>query len=82
TGVPEANLQRDLFEGLVAEAADGKLIPGAATAWTASEDGLTYRFTLRPDGKWSDGTPVTAEDFVWSWRRLLDPAQASKYAFM
>lgn len=82
TGVPEANLQRDLFEGLVTEAADGKLIPGAATAWTASEDGLTYRFTLRPDGKWSDGTPVTSEDFVWSWRRLLDPAQASKYAFM
>lgn len=79
-GVWEAHIQRDLFEGLVAEAADGALIPGAAKSWTISDDGLTYTFTLREDGRWSDGSPVTAHDFEFAFKRLLDPATASKYA--
>lgn len=82
TGVPESHIQRDLFEGLVTEAADGQTIPGAAASWTISPDGLVYIFKLRPAGKWSDGSPVTAEDFVGSFRRIVDPATASKYAFM
>lgn len=82
TGVPEAHIGRDMFEGLVAETQDGKLIPGVAEKWEVSPDGLTYTFTLRADAKWSDGKPLTAEDVAWSHRRLLDPATASKYAFM
>ena len=82
TGVPEAHLQRDLFEGLVAEAADGKIIPGTAEKWEISADGLTYTFHLRADAKWSNGDPITAADVVYSYRRLLDPKTASKYAFM
>jgi oligopeptide transport system substrate-binding protein len=82
SGVPEAHIERDLFEGLVAEAADGKLIPGTAEHWDISDDGLVYRFRLRVDAKWSDGEPVVAADVVYSFRRLLDPKTASKYAFM
>ena len=82
TGVPEAHLQRDLFEGLVAEAADGKIIPGTAERWDISADGQTYTFHLRANAKWSNGDPVTADDVVYSFRRLLDPKTASKYAFM
>lgn len=82
TGVPEAHLQRDLFEGLVAEAADGKLIPGTAERWEISPDGTVYTFHLRANAKWSNGDPVTAQDVVYSYRRLLDPKTASKYAFM
>ncbi len=82
SGVPEAHIERDLFEGLVAEAADGKIIPGTAESWDISEDGLVYRFRLRPDAKWSDGEPIVAADVVYSFRRLLDPKTASKYAFM
>lgn len=82
TGVPEAHLSRDLYEGLVAEAADGTLIPGVAESWEVSDDGLVYTFKLRADAKWSDGSPLTAEDFVYSFRRCLDPATASDYAFM
>ena len=60
TGVPEAHLQRDLFEGLVAEAADGKIGPGTAERWDISADGLIYTFHLRANAKWSNGEPVTA----------------------
>jgi oligopeptide transport system substrate-binding protein len=79
-GVWEAHIQRDLFEGLVAEATDGTLIPGAAESWQISDDGRVYTFTLREDGKWSDGSPVTAQDFAFAFQRLLNPATASKYA--
>jgi oligopeptide transport system substrate-binding protein len=81
TGVPESWIQTDLFDGLVSYDAKGEPIPGAAESWTISDDGLTYTFKLRADGKWSDGTPVTADDFVFSWRRLVDPATASDYAY-
>ncbi len=80
--VAEANIIRDLFEGLVAQDAKADLIPGAAESWTVSDDGTVYTFKLRQGATWSDGTPVTAEDFVYSFRRLLDPATAAQYASM
>lgn len=80
TGVPEGNILRDLFEPLVMEAPTGDLIPGAAASWDVSDDGLVYTFTLQPDGAWSNGDPVTAMDFAWSFQRALDPATLSTYA--
>jgi oligopeptide transport system substrate-binding protein len=80
--VYEANILRDLFTGLTAQDAKAQVIPGAAESWKVSDDGKTYTFKLRADGKWSDGSPVTADDFVFSWQRLADPATASEYAYM
>ncbi len=68
-------------EGLYSIDASGTPIPAMAEAADKSEDGLTYTFTLR-DAHWSNGTPVTADDFVFAWRRLADPAVASEYAFI
>lgn len=82
SGVSEANIQRDMFEGLVTEDAFGKLQPGVAEKWEISADGKRYTFHLRNDSQWSDGTPVTADDFVYAYRRALDPATASDYAFI
>ncbi len=79
-GVTAANVLRDLFEGLVSEAADGELIPGAAESWAVSADGLVYTFKLQPDGRWSNGDPVTADDFVYGLRRSADPATLSEYS--
>jgi len=79
-GVPSANIQRDLFEGLISEAANGDLVPGVAESWTISEDGLQYIFKLRHTARWSNGDKVTADDFVFSWRRILDPKTGSYYA--
>lgn len=78
--VAEAHILRDLCDGLLTYDNRGAIIPGAASAWTVSEDGLTYEFTLRDDGRWSNGEPVTAQDFVYSLRRILTPATAAKYA--
>lgn len=78
----EADILRDLFLGLVTEDAKSKPIPGAAESWTVSDDGKTYTFKLRAGATWSDGSPVTADDFVFSWRRLQDPATASQYSSM
>lgn len=80
--VYEADILRDIFLGLVTEDAKSKAIPGAAESWTVSDDGKTYTFKLRAGATWSDGTPVTAEDYVYSWRRLQDPATAAEYASM
>ncbi len=68
-----------LLEGLV-RIHDGKVQPGMAEKWEISADGLTYTFHLR-DAKWNDGKSVTAQDFEYSWRRLVDPKTASEYAF-
>ena len=68
---------RFLFEGLMNEDASGAMVPGTATGYTLSDDRLTYVFTLNARAEWSDGTPVTAQDFVFAWRRLADPATAS-----
>ena len=78
--VAEANLLRDLYEGLVAEDAAGEVIPGAAESWTISDDGLTYTFTLREDAKWSNGDTVTSDDFLFAFQRIMDPMTAAGYA--
>jgi oligopeptide transport system substrate-binding protein len=80
TGVTENAIENDLFEGLVTLSADGEQIPGAAESWEISDDGTVYTFHLRDDGKWSNGDPVTAGDFVYSFRRAVDPALAADYA--
>ena len=72
---------RDLFEGLMNQDADGNLIPGVATGFTTNDAKDVYTFTLRDNAMWSDGNPVTAHDFVYSWRRLADPATASPYSW-
>ena len=66
------------FEGLLSKDNEGKLIGAAAERWDISEDGLVYTFHLRTNAKWSDGVDVTAEDFVYSWRRVVDKNTASK----
>ncbi|MGO1078661.1 peptide ABC transporter substrate-binding protein [Inquilinus sp. CA228] len=76
----EAVVAVDLFEGLMTYGANGNAVPGAAESWAVSDDGLTYSFRLRADGKWSDGTPVIAADFVFGWQRLVDPKTSSPYA--
>jgi len=81
SGTPEHAIEFELFEGLVYPDGASGIIPGAAESWTVSPDGLVYTFKLRADGKWSDGTPVTAEDWVYSWRRVVDPKTGSKYAW-
>ena len=78
----EDRIAADIFEGLLTEDIDAKPIPGQATSWDISEDGLTYTFHLRDGIKWSDGKPVTAGDFVYALRRIEDPATASSYAYL
>lgn len=80
TGIPAANILRDLFEGLTTLDAAGEVIPGAAASWQVSADGLEWTFRLRADGRWSNGDPVTAQDFVYGLRRAVDPATLSDYA--
>ena len=70
------------MEGLTKLDKDGKLAPGIAEKWEKSEDGKTWTFNLRKDAKWSNGDPVTAKDFEYSWKRTLDPATASTYGFI
>jgi len=82
TGMTEFELEVDLFEGLVQYGPAGEPVPGVAESWTVSDDGLTYRFHLRPDARWSNGDPVVADDFVYAFRRAVDPATASSYAFI
>ncbi len=71
---------QQLFEGLTRQDADGNLIPAGATEWS-SEDNTVWTFTLRDDATWSDGSPVTASDYVYAWRRAADPETASPYAW-
>ncbi len=78
----EANIIRDLFQGLLVQDAKAELIPGAAESWTVSDDGLVYTFKMRQGATWSDGSPVTADDFVYSLQRMQDPATAAEYAEM
>lgn len=73
-------VQYDLYQGLLEYSADGQLQPGVAETWTVSDDGLTYRFLLRPDARWSNGDSVVAQDFVASLQRLIDPVTAGFYA--
>ncbi|MBN1238082.1 MAG: peptide ABC transporter substrate-binding protein [Gammaproteobacteria bacterium] len=79
TGVWENRIVGDMLVGLTTEGPDGSVQPGAAESWTVSDDGLRYRFTLR-EHEWSDGTPVTAADFEYSFKRMLAPETAAPYA--
>lgn len=79
-GVSEYSIQLDIFEGLVSYSAKGEIVPGAAQSWEISQDGKTYIFNLRENGKWSNGQKVVAEDFVYSLARALDPKTAAEYA--
>lgn len=78
-GVPESNLSRDLFEGLLVSDLQGRPIAGVAEQWE-NKDFKVWTFHLRKDAKWSNGEPVTAQDFVYSWQRVSDPKTASPYA--
>ena len=78
--VYERNILIDLYEGLVIHDGAGKVASGVAESWSISADGLTYRFTLRGDAIWSNGDPVTASDFEYSLRRIMDPQTGAKYA--
>lgn len=71
---------RDIGEGLTGFSAAGELVPAAAERWEISDDGLEYRFWLQPEARWSNGEPLLAEHFVYSLRRLVDPATAAFYA--
>lgn len=83
TGEPESRIANELFEGLTRrDARSLRPIPGVAERWEVSDDGLIWTFALRGDARWSDGTPVTAGDFAYAWRRLLDPATGSEYAYL
>ena len=79
-GVWENEIIGDMFLGLTTEAANGDIIPGSAESWTISDDGLVYTFTLREGLLWSDGVQVTASDFVFGMRRIMNPATAARYA--
>ncbi len=80
TGVPGFNVLQDLFEGLVTLDEKGNLIPGVASSWQTSPDGKTWTFHLRNDVRWSNGKPVTAGDFVYAWRRQVNPMTGSEYS--
>lgn len=83
TGVTEHNVLSALFEGLIAEGPrDLRPAPGVAQRWDITPDGRTYRFHLRPDARWSNGDAVTADDFVFSYRRMLSPRLGAPYAYM
>lgn len=79
--VSGSEIVRDLFEGLMNQDAEGNLVPGVATGFTTNDEKNVYTFTLRDNAKWSNGDPVTANDFVYAWKRLVDPALASPYAW-
>ncbi len=79
-GVPESNILRDLFEGLVVSGPNGETLPGVAESWE-TEDNKHYVFHLRSDARWSNGEPVTAHDFEYSFKRAIDPETASPYSW-
>ncbi|WP_409075951.1 ABC transporter substrate-binding protein [Pantoea sp. C3] len=79
-GLPEIQVIRDLFEGLTNQDAHGKIVPGVAQSWSSS-DNKTWIFTLRNTARWSNGEPVTAHDFVYSWQRLVDPKNSASFAW-
>src|SRR5215207_7104205 len=80
SAVAEAHILRDLLEGLVVYNAKAEIVPGTAESWTISPDGRTYTFALRADARWSNGDPVRAADFVYSYQRIMSPDTGAKYA--
>jgi oligopeptide transport system substrate-binding protein len=77
--VPANHIARDLFEGLTATTNSGEIVPGVAESWKQTNP-TTWVFTLRKNATFSNGDPITADDFVYGWRRYLDPKTASQYA--
>lgn len=83
SGVTEHRILTALFEGISdVNPKTNEPIPGVAESWQISDDGKTYTFKVRESARWSNGDPVTAHDFVYSWRRILSPALASEYAYL
>lgn len=80
--IPSYMILRDLYEGLVIYAKDGSLLPGTAEKWEIDQTGTIYTFHIRPNAKWSNGDPVTAHDFEFGWKHIVDPKTASTYAFI
>lgn len=78
--VPGQRVSDDLFEGLTVIGIDGRPAPGVAASWQSDAAGTTWTFHLRPEARWSNGTPISAADFVYSWRREVDPKTAADYA--
>jgi oligopeptide transport system substrate-binding protein len=78
--LPEAEIIGDLMVGLFMPDPAARPVPAMAASWTTSADGMTWTFRLR-EARWSDGMPVTAHDFVFSWQRLVNPTTASTYAY-
>lgn len=82
TSVDGSSLINHAFEGLMRLYPDGTIGSGAAESYKVSDDGLTYTYKIRSDAKWSDGKDLTADAFVYSWQRLVDPATASNYNYI
>ncbi len=83
TGIPENHIVRALFEGLaVKNPWTLEPEPGVAQSWDISDDGRTITFHLNPEARWSNGDAMTAQDYVWSWQRALNPAMGNQYAYM
>ena len=83
TGIPESQIISALFEGLIYKNPKTlEVEPAVAQSWRVSDDGRVYTFIIRKDAKWSNGDPVTAHDFEWSWWRALQPALGNQYVFM
>lgn len=79
-GSPAQRVLGDLFEGLTTLSAAGRVVPGVAKSWQIGDGGRRYVFHLREDARWSNGKPVTAQDFVYAWRREVDPKTGAEYA--
>ncbi|MDX1681442.1 MAG: peptide ABC transporter substrate-binding protein, partial [Akkermansiaceae bacterium] len=84
SGVSESKVLTSLFEGLCGDhpSEDNTMVPGAAASWEHNEDMTQWTFHLQPEGRWSDGKPVTTDDFLFSYRRMLNPRLAAQYAGM
>ena len=83
TGVPEHKILLALLEGLVIfNPSNNGVLPGVASDWSISSDGLTYTFVFNPEAKWTNGESVKPEHFVYSWKRILSPALGAQYADM
>jgi oligopeptide transport system substrate-binding protein len=81
TDVTSSNILLNIMDPLVLLGDDLEPVPGLADSWDVSKDGTTVTFHLRSDGKWTNGDPVTAEDFEWSWKRTISPELAADYAY-
>ena len=82
SAIDGANMILFAFDTLLGVDEDLNVVPALAESWEESEDGMTWTFHLREGLKWSDGTPLTAQDFVYSWQRAVDPATGADYAYM